>query len=226
MLTKVALEERSHSIYLGMYTRGTLLAEAFYSILAELESVGIPFTLGTPIIGQCIEDANNEMAEDFLASGCGYLLHLDDDQVLPNDALRLMLEAHADVVTLHACNRGKKYRSGIKRFWERPDNHRREEGKISYFSQAVMLATRRVFELLPKPWWLAQNDKTGEIYFCESVLTHASLTQVTLPIVSPHLEVITFNGASDEFRFMCRRHGRDYGHQIIKYECVSDFKSV
>lgn len=227
------------SIWVSFYTRGTNITKCWWSVIRELASAGYTITanvghitpyhgfavIDEPIVGKSVLEANREMVRRFLGSSAHLLLHVDDDQELPVGALDQMLEAisDADVVTLHAINRGRDHRRKPIEMWREPDNHiRTSDGATLYFAIAVAMIRRRVFELIPEPWFFPGPtvgpygpDSTGEISFSSAVLRDTRLKHVALPIISPHHEIIVFRGAGDDFAF----EGRDVpgGHEIVIY---------
>lgn len=227
------------SVFVSFYTRGTNITKCWWSVFRELLSAryaiwghdrrDIPAkgvaVIDEPIIGKSVLEANREMARRFVASGLPLLLHVDDDQELPPGSLEQMIHAivDADVVTLHAINRGRDHRGKHIELWREPDNHiRSEDNRTLYFAIAVALIRRRVFEVIPEPWFVAGPrvgpygpDSTGEISFSSAILNDSRLKHVALPIVSPHHEIVVFRGAGDDFRFD-ERHVPG-GHEIIVY---------
>lgn len=211
-------------IYVASYTRGDEMTERTHCLLRELWSVGLPWLQDEPLIGFSPAEANNLSAERFLQSPCQYFLHVDHDNVLPSGSLSKMIEADADVVTLHSCNRGSGW-SSLSKLWEFPDNHVIFGSGHRYFAQAVILIKRRVFEILPRPWWRTNflcdfcgSSVAGEVYFCHSVLECPDLTFKALDIVSPHLEIVIYRGASYDFSFVRSSDAPVGGHAIRRYE--------
>jgi len=202
-------------IYLGLYSVGHLEGwclnslvrnyhQAFDSDLVVREEM---------IMRKPVLEANNLMASQFMASGKPYLFHIDIDTELPASGLAAMLNAvkdSADVVTMHSPNRhGAKWKGE----YDAGDNHVKDaKGNIAYFAQAVMLCKRRVFELLPYPWWRGnvqvkyqkgdggekhQADNSGELYFAQSVLKHPELKHVCIDgLLAPQYEIVTFRGGN------------------------------
>lgn len=198
------------AVFWARYSRGEMKAAWLNALEREFATVGLPVVTPPILTDSSVCEANNRSVELFLQTPCGWYLHVDDDQVMPDGALAAMLDAteHADVVTLHACNRNplalRRYAGPFSEF----DNHRKNaDGEIIYFGQAVMLCRRRVFELLESPWWRPGHrvapfgrDETGESWFCTSVLNHPELVHIALPLVSPHLETVVYAGAAIDFR--------------------------
>jgi len=176
-------------VFLGLYSCGDVWTPFLNSLHSEFrQAFGQPPLLPLFISGYSVLEANRLMAEWFLDSRKPLLFHCDTDTELRPGTLQAMIQAleqGADVVTVHSPNRkGTKYRG----MFQRGDNHKQDSnGKLIYFAQAVMLANRRVYELLPAPWYMPNveirgvgSDETGEIYFAHSVLSHPDLMHVSL----------------------------------------------
>jgi hypothetical protein len=92
-----------------------------------------------------IPDAQNSVARAALAAGSICLFFLEEDIVLPTNAIAAMVEMNVDVAAILYNLKG----GGPGRLGE----IRTDDGELHTLTTGCMLIKRRVFETLPDPWF-------------------------------------------------------------------------
>jgi hypothetical protein len=109
-----------------------------------------------PIVvsGLPIPDAQNEMVKRALKTDCLWFLFLEEDMVIPPGALEKMVEMDKDVVCVDY---------PVINGWS---TVKKVNGKVLHCGLGCTLIKRKVFEVLPEPWFRIDQSvdaKTGEI---------------------------------------------------------------
>lgn len=183
-------------LYVNVFSRGDVEAATIASLFGEIPTVADTAIIDI-IVGYTITEAFNLSVDLFLDTDAEWYFHIDADQELLPYTLRRMINADADVVTVHAWNR----HAPEFVYWGAGDNHRRRDGKTTYFAQAVILCRRAVLEALDKPIWRPNEqyegytDRTGEVSFVKAVLSSGRWTHVAVDELSPHWIALDKDGS-------------------------------
>jgi hypothetical protein len=138
-----------------------------YDVVALLPTRGLVFgkTLETlfdtnfavkPIVvsGLPIPEAQNEMVRRGMKTGCPWFLMLEEDMVIPPGALEKMVDMDKDVVCVDY---------PVISGWS---TIKKVNGEILHCGLGCTLIKRKVFEVLPEPWFRIDQSidaKTGEV---------------------------------------------------------------
>lgn len=90
-------------------------------------------------------EARNKEVARCLKMQPDYILFLDDDQTMPDEALELLIGLDTDIAVMDT----PPHDSDLDNVTFNPD------GSIAYCTIACSLIKRNVFEVLPSPWFLS-----------------------------------------------------------------------
>ena len=165
-----------------------------------LRFVGVPWCGKIPFLcrGVPIAVARTKMVEDALSAGCTHIFFLDTDHVPespldPNEALRLLYECDADIVT--GLYRAKKKEGYPYNIWKRVSGGYTpiESWSGNWFECDVAgignsLIKREVFEKIPKPWFKWEELAPSEdFYFFEKAAKHGFKLWVFADVKFSHI---------------------------------------
>lgn len=142
-------------------TRGVVFTDTLSSVFEfyDSEHDEVVFTETSPV-----STARNIIAKEFLASKHYALLMIDDDEVLPLNALFYANELLNDetVVVIDCPSK----RTGKSNIWHNKD------GSIAASGFGCALFTRKIFETIPEPWFdlsprRRMEKRNGDWFFPE-----------------------------------------------------------
>ncbi len=156
-------------ILVAVPTRGVVFTETLNALKfigewsgnLDVEFIGPRFTEISPV-----SKARNEIAHDFLTSGCDLLWMVDDDEVPPVNALKNLLELNADIAVIDCPSKG----NGKSNIFKNKDGEIVASGfgcalfKKEVFT-ALSMVTNEPFSLLPR----RIVNKRGGLYTFEEV---------------------------------------------------------
>lgn len=172
-------------ILIGLPTMGsvhTFLMVDILSWLAQAQREGdINISLYPTMCVQPVDNARNEIVEEFLKSDCTHLFFVDSDTVPPQDALKRLLAHDKDIVSAitpiieHDPARQDSDSGGYYKKWNAVDWEDKftepKQGLISIkgCGASCILIKRKVFETMPKPWYrfLYKDDRGKDIFMGE-----------------------------------------------------------
>ena len=133
-------------MFIGIPTRGVIFTQTLKSLSDNLinQNYKIYLTQISPV-----DKARNDIIRSFLESKDDYLFMLDDDEVMPKNALEAMLGANKDIVVIDAPAK-KTFKSNI---------FKNKDGSIEASGFGCALFKRKVFETLPTWFDLSPRRK-------------------------------------------------------------------
>ncbi len=171
-------------ILIGIPTMGsmhTFLAMTVLQWMAQAQLKGDINMSIYPTMAVCpVDNARNEIVEQFLQSDCTHLFFIDSDTIPPMDALYKLLSHDKDIVSgitpiiEHDANR-KNESNGYYKKWNAVDmNDKFTEPNVGLIQikgcgGSCVLIKRAVFEKMPKPWYrfLYKDDRGKDIFMGE-----------------------------------------------------------
>lgn len=197
-------------VAIGLPTMGyihTLLAINIMSWLSQAlkkgdKNIGVIPTIRT----QPVDNARNEIVEDFLKSDYTHLLFLDADTIPPQDALDRLLAHDKDIISaitpiVEMDDKGEPWRK-----WNVVDQNDKHVQPNTGIIQAkgigssCILIKRRVFEALDKPYYrFLYKDDNGkdvvvseDIHFIAKALSKGFVAYADTSIICKHEKVFLF----------------------------------
>ena len=141
----------TNKIAILLPTRGLIFGETIKSLFNNLKGFEYEPLV---IVGLPIPDAQNKAVSRALKTDCNLFLFVEEDNVIPEDTLKRMVEMDKDVVCVDYPVQGGW--STIKKV----------NGIIQHCGLGCTLIKREVFETIPKPWFETDKSldaKTGEV---------------------------------------------------------------
>jgi hypothetical protein len=139
-----------------------------------------------------VDAARNAIAESFLNSGCEWLCSIDNDTVPPQNLLEMIdrAEEHMDIIvpmsytTANFVHRGAPTELGIAGAWlpRQKTAISCDWVELDLVSSGVLLARRRVFERMPKPFFRFVYDEDGRVTECEDLFFSRKARETGLSI--------------------------------------------
>jgi glycosyltransferase involved in cell wall biosynthesis len=172
------------SVLIAVPTFENIMPETFKSIYGLRSSRFNPFF--DFVKGYDCATARNNIAQQAIDEGFDYVLMVDSDMIIPNNALEAMFDPPADIV-LGLCprrntniKRCEVYKTGTFSYTDYytydtlPSEDRFE---IKGGGLACGLVSVDVFKALPKPWfkWITYDDGSQlseDLYFCSLAADH------------------------------------------------------
>ena len=159
------MSKRVH-ILMAVPLRNNYTHYRFAATLLTMQKVPIVEYMNT--VRYIIHEARNLLVEKALEKGCTHVLFIDDDMIIPPDALVKLLEHDVDIVCGLAFRRLAPYDPCIFTIHEEKDVYPIEvinKGlvDIDACGSAFILIKTKVFKKMPKPWYV-WGDKSLGIY--------------------------------------------------------------
>lgn len=169
-------------------TTGFMLPEMVNCLIALLTKS--PNWAGYHSVDNCvIQAARNQAVKRMLESGCDGILFIDADQVFPENALELLIEAHKDIIGYPIARKSAPYYPNIGKYDEEKNDFIVYENypknnlfQVDYIGMGFTYIRREVFEKISKDngdevwfdfdWCINDKYKRGEkmigedVYFC------------------------------------------------------------
>jgi glycosyltransferase involved in cell wall biosynthesis len=151
-------------------------------VTAKVAYPEVTFILCTPH-RMSIDRARNMAAANALSLDCDYLLFIDDDVVLPKNAIPLLLEADKDIVAGLVIIRGfpfhvmafkKDDKGGLPHFDDLPKD---EDGKLIELAEcdavgfSLCLIKIGVLKAMEPPYFITYPNMTEDVFFCGKAKT-------------------------------------------------------
>ena len=164
-LYKVDLSKRVN-ILIATPLRNNYLHYRFAASLLTMQKVPCVQYMNT--VRYVIAEARNLLVEKALEMGCSHVLFIDDDMIIPPDALIKLLEHDTDIVCGLAFRRLAPYDPCVFIVHEEKDIYPIEHidkglVNIDACGSAFVLIKTKVFKAMPKPWYV-WGDKSLGIY--------------------------------------------------------------
>ena len=207
-------------LFVGIPTRGVVFTQTLKSLADNL--IGFDWKLYLTQMNS-IDKARNDIVGAYLASKDDFLLMLDDDEIMPENALQMMTGVNKDIVVIDAPAK----RTGKSNIFFNND------GDIAASGFGCALFKRKVFEKIPAPWFdllprrkiekiagqwsfpiideIRPNEWGGEDINFSIKLREAGYKINTLPYICQHLEYEPFNSEKRATKIL----------EIRKYDAIT-----
>jgi len=181
---KIAICIPSHNhVHLGF-------AKSLANLTSYLTKQNVDFEIFSAL-GTVIPDLRQLLANRALESKADYILWLDSDMHFPKDTVDRLLAHDKDIVAATYSTRVKPLRSVA--FINQYDLDARLDAKTGLHKvwavgMGCMLVSRKVFEVLPKPWFAhvyneVEDNFVGEdVYFCKQAAEHGFKTFIDVDL--------------------------------------------
>lgn len=194
------------------------------------------FVLNNPA-RMSIDRMRNMTAEVALETGADYVLFLDDDVIVPHDALTGLLAAQADIVAADVMIRGYPFNHMLFR-WNRNKTGLLPMKKVpeprglinvGAVGCSLTLIKTSVFKQTPKPYFVTgPTTNTEDIYFCLRAAKSIPNLKIKADtrIICPHIlweeTISSYNRKlykqyyEQQFPEACKQETADRGNEYLK----------
>ena len=158
-------------VLIGIPTPNTIEPECLKAIYGQ-EDAGVDTALDI-VYGYKVDIQRRQLCEEAIRIGADYLLMVDSDVVLPDTALKDLLDPQADIVTgiyrLKKQRRNGDYTIAFKDqggpilYQDMPEGRMR----ITKCGAGCLLIKTSVLKKIPHPWWLYTDEMGEDFWFCQ-----------------------------------------------------------